>query len=127
MNKVKVSEATNTQLDWLVAKCEGYEVAFDSYGVIIRRMDIVDRFEPTIEWGWMGPIIKRQLLQVNPHFLSAGYQHPKGLWEWEAYVLGPTSIDDNYEQHGPTPLIAAARCYVASKLGEEVEVPEELG
>ena len=29
-------------------------------------------------------------------------------------------------QFGPTPLIAAMRCYVASKLGDEVEVPEEL-
>jgi hypothetical protein len=29
-------------------------------------------------------------------------------------------------QHGPTPLIAAMRCYVASKLGDEVEVPKEL-
>lgn len=27
---------------------------------------------------------------------------------------------------GPTTLIAAMRCYVASKLGDEVEVPEEL-
>ena len=29
-------------------------------------------------------------------------------------------------QNGPTPLIAAMRCYVASKLGDEVEVPVEL-
>jgi hypothetical protein len=28
--------------------------------------------------------------------------------------------------YGPTPLIAAMRCYVASKLGDEVDVPEEL-
>jgi hypothetical protein len=28
--------------------------------------------------------------------------------------------------YGPTPLIAAMRCYVASKLGDEVELPEEL-
>ena len=27
---------------------------------------------------------------------------------------------------GPTPLIAAMRCYVAYKLGDEIEVPEEL-
>jgi len=27
---------------------------------------------------------------------------------------------------GPTPLIAAMRCYVASKLGDEVEIPQEL-
>jgi hypothetical protein len=27
---------------------------------------------------------------------------------------------------GPTPLVAAMRCYCASKLGDEVDVPEEL-
>lgn len=31
-----------------------------------------------------------------------------------------------YECFGPTPLIAAMRCYVASKLGDEVEIPDEL-
>lgn len=31
-----------------------------------------------------------------------------------------------WQQTGPTPLIAAMRCYVARKLGDEVEVPEEL-
>ena len=29
-------------------------------------------------------------------------------------------------ERGPTKLIAAMRCYVASKLGDEVDVPEEL-
>jgi hypothetical protein len=28
--------------------------------------------------------------------------------------------------YGHTPLIAAMRCYVASKLGDEVEIPQEL-
>lgn len=28
--------------------------------------------------------------------------------------------------YGPTPLIAICHCYVASKLGDEVDVPEEL-
>ena len=27
---------------------------------------------------------------------------------------------------GDTPLMAAMRCYVASKLGDDVEIPEEL-
>jgi hypothetical protein len=27
---------------------------------------------------------------------------------------------------GPTPLIAVMRCYVASKLGDTVDIPEEL-
>jgi hypothetical protein len=32
----------------------------------------------------------------------------------------------NVTMLGPTPLIAAMRCYVASKLGDEVDIPEEL-
>jgi hypothetical protein len=30
------------------------------------------------------------------------------------------------EGEGPTPLIAAMRCYVQSRLGDEVDVPKEL-
>jgi len=30
------------------------------------------------------------------------------------------------EMTGPTPLIAAMRCYVASRLGDTVEIPEEI-
>jgi hypothetical protein len=28
--------------------------------------------------------------------------------------------------YGPTPLVAAMRCYVASRLGAEVEIPDQL-
>lgn len=46
-----------------------------------------------------------------------------GWGEWEAW-------DDKSmpapRYKGPTRLIAAMRCYVASKLGDEVEVPEGL-
>ena len=37
----------------------------------------------------------------------------QALWGWK-------------EAFGPTPLIAAMRCFVASKLGDEVEVPNEI-
>jgi hypothetical protein len=36
------------------------------------------------------------------------------------------SIDPYNKTDGPTPLIAAMRCYVASKLGAEIEIPKEL-
>jgi hypothetical protein len=32
----------------------------------------------------------------------------------------------SYSATGPTPLIAAMRCYALSKLGEEIEIPEDL-
>jgi hypothetical protein len=42
--------------------------------------------------------------------------------EWFAY----SSLSINMDFHGDTPLIAAMRCYVASKLGSLVDVPKEL-
>ena len=41
--------------------------------------------------------------------------------KWLAYI-------DHTPAHaeGKTPLIAAMRCYVESKLGSEVDIPEEL-
>jgi len=41
------------------------------------------------------------------------------VWSANKYGTG-------YDEEGFTPLIAAMRCYVASKLGDEVEIPEGL-
>lgn len=43
-----------------------------------------------------------------------------------ACLLGSTNLDDNFEQDGSTPLIAAMRCYVTSKLGKYIYIPEVL-
>ncbi len=61
------------------------------------------------DWAQGGPIIHRELNRVQE-------MHDD---EWEAETWG-------YISEGPTPLIAAMRCYVLSKLGEEIEIPEEL-
>lgn len=70
----------------------------------------LDGFEPSTDWSQGGPIIERELIsvssQTNGHSWAAKGAH-------------------NYS-YGPTPLIAAMRCYVASKLGDEVDVPDEL-
>lgn len=129
---MKTSELTGIALDWAVTSIEAPEAL--RYGIEDWREQrrcaldsmrcFLYRWSSNWAQGW--PIIEREKLQINPHFPSAGYAHPEGLWEWESYVLGPTNIDDNFEQHGPTPLVAAMRCFVASKLGDEVEVPGEL-
>lgn len=129
MVKIKVSEASGLALDWIVGLAEGYEL--NVYGVKSIRaripgLGVIAPWRPTYYWNQGGPIIERELLEVTPHFRSANYERPNGQWEWKAYVLGPTNLDDDFEQDGPTPLIAAMRCYVVSKLGEEVEVSDEL-
>ena len=120
--KVKVSEAEGQVLDWMVAICEGYTGLrknphrFDDdlimtppnkgYGPVYLH----DMPHPS-SWEFGGPIIEREGICLD-------------YWNeddpWKADMSG-----DN-EQFGDTPLIAAMRCYVTSKLGDEVEVPDEL-
>jgi hypothetical protein len=70
---------------------------------------------PVTNWNQAGPIIERERVQLrmDEHGNDFAVQCIEGIG------YGPR-VD------GPTPLIAAMRCYVASKLGDEVEVPEEL-
>ena len=111
MKTIKVSEATGPVLDWLVAMCEGYNAAFTSAGdVIIFREDVTDYFDPHRNWGWIGPIIERELISIY-----------RMTSDWSA-AYNPSGA----AQDGPTPLIAAIRCFVTSKLGDTVEVPDEL-
>jgi hypothetical protein len=56
-----------------------------------------------------------------------------GLWAYQWNEQGEAEQgwyaedkDGDHVQTGPTPLIAAMRCYVASKLGGDVEIPNEL-
>ena len=108
--KIKTSEMTGTALDWAVAKCEG----IDDLLFICHE---VGRFRYSTDWSQGGPIIERECISVE--FCRAEF---KSLWI--AYKLGLP--DEDNPEGGPTPLIAAMRCYVASKLGDEVTIPEEV-
>ena len=66
-------------------------------------------------WAQGGPIIERGDIAKIERFSEA-------LWEATAYTKNAQDI----VQSGPNPLVAAMRCYVASQLGDEVELPEEL-
>ena len=113
--KVKTSELSGAALDWAVAKCEGIAVRSTNNGEDLIRNDKVnsDWWYPSENWAQGGPIIAHEEIEVGPDFGSG----------WKAKVW---QGDDPQNLYGPTPLIAAMRCYVASKLGAEVEVPEEL-
>lgn len=119
---MRTSELTGAALDWAVAKCEGF--SYEGYEHNRKKwangLYRPQHWQPSTNWSQGGPIIERELLMIEPVFWTV-----EG-WHWVAYVLGPDNLDENYEQRGPTPLIAAMRCYVASKLGEEVEIPKEL-
>lgn len=119
---MKTSELIGPALDWAVAKAKGdfqFEVYFNrvwylwfaTHGSLSPHHTDSIEWLPSTSWEQGGPIIEREGLCVNPDF-------PRG---WMA-------ITNNAElmQFGPTPLIAAMRAFVASKLGDEVEIPSEL-
>ena len=119
--KVKTSELQGAALDWAVAHCLGHTVA-ENYGSYIR-IHLTDpkqagytlAFCPSTDWAQGGPIIERECIAISCLHIT-GYTPNT----WTARRPQRCSED------GPTPLIAAMRAYVASKLGDEVELPEEL-
>ena len=106
---MKTSELTGAALDWAVAKCEGFsEKNYCPHDKHFRDEEDF-WYCPSSDWAQGGPIIERERINL----WNEGY-------EWEASLFGKHIV------WGNTPLIAAMRCYVASKLGDEVEIPEEL-
>ena len=106
---MRTSELQGAALDWAVAKCEG-----KCEGDFAWYYDRRNTFKYSTDWAQGGPIIERE--GINLRALSGA------LWEAETW----SAEGGQYLLDGPTPLIAAMRCYVASQLGDEVEVPDEL-
>ena len=113
---MKTNELTGAALDWAVAKCEGATDEWREDGPFlwgcvpcIRSGGHDVNYRPSSYWTHGGPIIENEISQLAD----------LGDEGWEARGYGITET-------GPTPLIAAMRCYVASKLGDEVEIPKEL-
>ena len=103
---MKVSELSGFALDWAVALCE------------VGPIDIKDIDDPhfySTDWAEGGPIIEREGINLDNYG-----KNPR----WSAWTPAPDRESGEAQAYGPTPLIAAMRCYVASKLGEEITVPE---
>ena len=106
--KLKTSELIGSQLDRAVAMCEG--LIRPDGGVYCGHHGNIHKFKPSTNWAQGGPIIERERMQVYASHT-----------EWYA-----TTFLDTKQQRADTALIAAMRCYCISKLGDEVEIPQEL-
>jgi hypothetical protein len=115
--KVKTIDLGGAALDWAVAKCEGEEVTMVKGQLETRWTE--NGWKPSTDWAQGGPIIERELIRVVAPSI-------RGI-DWTALIQHHPIGANNWSQgFGPTPLIAAMRCYVSSKLGDEIETPEEL-
>lgn len=108
--KHKVSELQGAILDAAVAKAEEVEIE-GRFGKTWRKPIPGVAFEiyaPSTDWAEGGPIIERERI-TTAEATGGG---------WVALIRGVPE-----DMPGQTPLIAAMRAYVASKFGEEVELP----
>ena len=116
---MKTSELTGAAFDWAVAKCEGFDWYIDHKGRLMEEHgDLSWVYQPSTNWAQGGPIIEREKITLN--YDNCG---PTLLWEAKHFAFDGTELQCEY---GSTPLIAAMRCYVASQMGEAVEIPKEL-
>ena len=114
--KIKTSELTGAALDWAVAKCLGnVRLQYDSHeGLIISNILGWIPYRPSVAWVQGGPIIEREEIQTYVANAVDG--------KWCDSRQNFIEARDSKRQG----LIAAMRCYVASQLGYEIDVPEEL-
>jgi hypothetical protein len=121
--KLKTNELQGAALDWAVAKClpdDTVRIYFDEETGEKLFLDDweVPEFSPSTDWAQGGPIIEREWLDVTPW--------PNESREDMRWHCQQHDTANDFAQYGPTVLIAAMRCYVASNLGDEIEVPDEL-
>ena len=115
--KIKVADAEGKVLNWMVAKCEGFDLE--------NPIDYVN------DWSYAGPIISKQKINIRYTFTEGGYRTSDSVDAVHASIdlRNGSKVFDSKKviwEYGNTDLVAAMRCYVTSKLGEEVEVPENL-
>ena len=127
MKPIKVSEASGAGLNWMVATAlgRGPKKDMDAFGGVWRGWWLSQGGEyermPDYcgDWAQGGPILTRE-------HISRTIDH-SGLWI-AYWTDGYTDGDEGkkWMHCDRSELVAGLRCYVASELGDTVEVPDEI-
>lgn len=116
--KIRTKDLTLLQLDYAVAKANGDEsrLLFEGdsdQGITGMRFDPHHgKWSPSTNWYQAGPIIDQESIDVFSIRSGSGWCAQTNMRVYNAY--------------GDTIIEAALRCFVASRLGDEAEIPEEL-
>ncbi len=125
--EMKTNELTGAALDWAVAKIEhpdllwgsGIGIHHASHQIVIPHLPEPQCYwSPSTNWAQGGPIIEREKINLSVQFYGWVAHHDK--------YRGKEMNQPYYTQKADTPLIAAMRCFVASKLGDYVDMPADL-
>lgn len=121
MTTVKTHELTGQALDWAVQKILFARQEYIKPWVLERHAAGDPCGSASTDWLQGGPIIEHEGIDLFPAHNQDGQ-----VARWIAYIANSETSYGYFSADGPTPLVAAMRCFVISRLGEEVEVPENL-
>ena len=147
--KIKTSDLEGAALDWAVAQLELVAHDTETNILMVTVGDDNDwKYQPSSNWSQGGPIIESAnitIIRANDDYEKdcQGFTSLKRVPVWfaecdqcvghsphtsyEGEHMEPTfMVGEGDGYYGPAPLIAAMRAFVASQLGEEVEVPDEI-
>lgn len=109
--KIKTHELAGPALRYAVAVALKWNGGLEAFNLPL----LIEQhgFRPDLLWELGGPIIEREGIATRRALPLSG--------QWEADCC-------NYRKMGvgPTLLIAAMRCFIATSLGAEVDIPDRL-
>jgi hypothetical protein len=136
MSNVKTSELNGNALCYAVTMIEmphlvwGQTIGlhYASNQVVVLELPEPQCYSPFTGRDTLDLLVEREMLSVYPFFCDgelAGWTacNPS---QGEYDEIGDLIEGSDFAQDGPTPLIAAMRCLVASKMGDNIEIPDEL-
>lgn len=118
--KIKVQDASGIMLDWLVCN---FDTSKKDMKLFWSGYCDFGMYHYSSEWEQGGPIIEREGIQILCNLTAddaARFKDAQPSW------IACDKRKSHIQFYGTTPLIAAMRCYVAGKLGDEVDVPDEF-
>ena len=123
--KIKTAEATKLQLDWGVAKALELKpsIGRNSLSAFVQYKKAGCDFFRAVKHT--DPDLCMWLIEQHG-IASTRKTFSLGCF-WECKVLDAGSESHYIVSHGKTLPEAVARCVVAMRLGDEFEVPDELG
>ena len=101
--KIKTENLIGSALDWAVAHSQNMDI------------DKWEDYHPSTCWEQCGELLEKEEINVETHsnvpdeYLWLGFNRKEGI-----------------RMYGSNPRIAAMRCYVAGKLGYDVDVPNKF-
>lgn len=122
---INVSDATTTQLNWMVTRANYPKADMSATHVWHDTGDGEEDFlieESSTDWSIGGPLFSEA--GIASGLVPSADDVPK---EWCAHSYRDANFcRETKRSYGDTELTAKARCYVKQRLGDEVMIPSEL-